>query len=242
MNTIGHSQFINTPIISILEDTERACQSLGNGIEIQPMAEYVMQTTFLRMTGASEQKLKCINWEIASFDYDYRYKLLNNPSGECSSYADKTNIYGNIRDLLASHGVECGLTETEKDMVIHMAGNEFSAWLDSSTIARWFEKEYLQYKSLRTEFQRSDFGLPAKKQLLKDNLQEYYKNVVYRQRNRYAHNLTSYQINVPTLTQLAQSNDYDRNRFRMLSLLILLDGIFITLYRKFESHRFEHAY
>ena len=91
-------QFILTPIVNILQDTVNACKGIGQGIETQSLGEYVLQTTFLKMTGAQEQKLKGICWEMATDDYDYRYQYLKKNYGECSSYSDKSCVY---RDLLA---------------------------------------------------------------------------------------------------------------------------------------------
>lgn len=91
-------QFILTPIVNILQDTVNACKGIGQGIETQSLGEYVLQTTFLKMTGAQEQKLKGICWEMATDDYDYRYQYLKKNYGECSSYSDKSCVY---RDILA---------------------------------------------------------------------------------------------------------------------------------------------
>jgi hypothetical protein len=52
-----------------------------------------MQSVFLKMTGFQEQKMKCIYWEMATNDYEYRYEFTKNPLGECSSYTDKNIIY-----------------------------------------------------------------------------------------------------------------------------------------------------
>lgn len=90
-------QFILTPIVNILQDTVNACKGIGRGIETQSLGEYVLQTTFLKMTGAQEQKLKSICWEMATDDYDYRYQYLKKNYGECSLYSDKSCVY---RDLL----------------------------------------------------------------------------------------------------------------------------------------------
>ena len=59
-----------------MRETVTACTGIGDGVETQSLCEYVLQTTFLKMTGASEQKLKCICWEIATYDYEYRHRYL----------------------------------------------------------------------------------------------------------------------------------------------------------------------
>ena len=71
-----HTKFILTPVFEILKDCVNATKGIGTGIETYPLCDYIMQTTFLKMTGASEQKLKCILWEIATNDYTFRYEFL----------------------------------------------------------------------------------------------------------------------------------------------------------------------
>ena len=90
-----HYNFITTPIFNILEESVIACRGIGDGIETQTISEYILQTTFLKMTGASEQKLKCICWELATNDYEYRYQYLKKDTdyGECSNYKAKNAIY-----------------------------------------------------------------------------------------------------------------------------------------------------
>lgn len=246
MYKAGHSRFILTPISTIIEDAVRACASLGSGIEVHPLGSYLMQTTFLRMTGASEQKLKCINWEIASVDYEYRYKMLQNPPGEMSSYDDKKKICKALYEVIMRLNSESNLLDAEKDAIINMASVDFDRIISNSFLSYWFDKEYNEYKTdphtyKRTSFYKIQNG--ANGPTLLDNIeQRVYTEFVWQQRNRYAHNLTSYQQNIPTLTQLASKGTTFGNHFRMFSLLILLDGIFMTLFRKFEKAKSQHIY
>lgn len=93
-----HTDFIFTSLMEVLKDGVDACTSMPVGIENSALGEYFMQSLFLRMTGAQEQKLKCICWVMATNDYQYRYELLNvKQYGECSEYKDKRDIY---RDML----------------------------------------------------------------------------------------------------------------------------------------------
>lgn len=99
MYTDLHTEFILTPIRTILEQGINASQSLSSGIDSFPISEYILQSLFLRMTGSSEQKIKCIFWQMASDDYQYRYKYLNYQGlGECSTYSSKNTAF---KDLLA---------------------------------------------------------------------------------------------------------------------------------------------
>ena len=90
MRTNTHSDFIFSPITEVLKDAVTASSGIGNGIETFPLYDYVMQSTFLKATGFQEQKMKCICWEIATFDYEYRYEFTKTPLGECSSYSGNT--------------------------------------------------------------------------------------------------------------------------------------------------------
>lgn len=99
MYTDLHTEFILTPIQTILEQGINACQSLSSGIDSFPISEYILQSLFLRMTGASEQKVKCIFWQMATDDYQYRYRYLNYQGlGECSTYSSKNTAF---KDLVA---------------------------------------------------------------------------------------------------------------------------------------------
>ena len=99
MYTDLHTDFILTPIRTILEQGINATQSLSSGIDSFPVSEYMLQSLFLRMTGASEQKIKCIFWQMATDDYQYRYKYLNYQGlGECSTYSSKNIAF---KDLVA---------------------------------------------------------------------------------------------------------------------------------------------
>lgn len=91
-----HSKFIKTPIFEILKDGVNACRGIGCGMEAYPLRDYILQSLFLRMTGAQEQKLKCICWEMATNDYGYRYEFINTGKkdfGEFSKYEQKSKVY-----------------------------------------------------------------------------------------------------------------------------------------------------
>lgn len=97
MYTDIHTDFISESLIEILKSGINACSSLSGGIESYPMAEYFMQSLFLKLTGALEQKMKCICWVLATNNYSYRYDFLTNKSyGECSSYDDKNKIFSDL--------------------------------------------------------------------------------------------------------------------------------------------------
>lgn len=290
-----HDKFILTPILNILAETRNACYGIGDGIETQSLCDYVMQTTFLKMTGASEQKLKCICWEIATNDYSYRYHYLKKNYGECSGYEDKCSVYAdllksikkinpeyNIDTLFDDVDLTLKLPELIQKKIIKIQKNQerqkrrklteieidkiskgitsfysrrglcveekvaFSrivffesikhhvqSIVEDSLISKWNQHSYAIY--LRLWDSLSDLSYARGDILLCKELQNIYMDRVFAHRNRCAHNLTSYQNNLPTLkTLLSKDYIYD-SYFVYFSILILLDEIFMRLYKVYRG-------
>lgn len=96
-----HTDFILSPLLDVVNDGLNACEGVADGIESYPMKEYFFQSLFLKMTGAQEQKMKCICWELATNNYQYRYDYLNSKNyGECSKYKDKNDIFQDVISLI----------------------------------------------------------------------------------------------------------------------------------------------
>lgn len=90
--------------MDVLAEGVHVCTSMPVGIENSALGEYFMQSLFLRVTGAQEQKLKCICWVMATNDYRYRYDLLNVKNyGECSEYKHKKGIYVDLYNLIQGY-------------------------------------------------------------------------------------------------------------------------------------------
>lgn len=289
----NHTKFILTPILNILNETIIACRGIGFGIETQSICEYVMQTTFLKMTGASEQKMKCICWEIASNDYEYRYHYLKKNYGECSSFKDKNFVYNDlikaivklaghfdyntifsdidisiyIKDVIAQKikkaifnqsqkkGRELSKDEATKltngmikyymsqnlndknklvftqKALLHKLNNSIIKLIDNSSIAIWEQRDFQFFKSNWNDIYCDDFC--TQNSLLNDDMQKYYNEIVYKHRNRCAHNLTSYQNSLPTLQNIISENYKYENYFFRFSILVLIDDIFMRLFQKY---------
>lgn len=293
MQNNKQSKFVLTPITNILQETVNACNGIGQGIETQSLGEYVLQTTFLKMTGASEQKLKCICWEMATHDYAYRYQYLKKNYGECSSYTDKNSIYKDlidrilamdsdfsvdsifgdveisgkeneviekrikeaqkkqeikknrslnadeiqgIADGIRAHYNEKGLEKKDIAYLTRMVLFEkiqdtLSNVLGKSLVERWEQHDYQNYISLWKGL--SSYSFAQDDMLLCKELNDLYSDVVYAHRNRCAHNLLSYQNNLPTLKTLVNKNFIYENYYFRFSILILLDEIFVRLYKAY---------
>lgn len=225
-----HYRFITTPLSKILEDGVNASRGIGSGIETYPLCDYIMQSIFLKMTGAQEQKMKCICWEMATNDYNYRYEYLNNKSyGEHSDYKSKNNIYNDLIKQIPEFDKTIITTDVSniKNIVIDI--------LDNTNLCASQQKSFLYFKSDSKILKDTQIKQQQKESypLFQSELKDYYEEIVYKHRNRCAHNLTSYQQNLPTLNTLADSNYIYHNYFFRFAILILIDEIFICLYKKY---------
>lgn len=228
---LRHSKFICTPISNILKDAVNATKGLLCRMETYPMSEYLFQSIFLKMTGASEQKLKCICWDIATLDYEYRYSFLKDPHGECSRKTDKQNIFNEICKCIKKKDETFNLNNLipDKKEFINEVRNDVINNIEGTILSQWYNKDF--------EFFRKNKGFVVDTQVkcagncvLESSIWEDYEEFVYKHRNRCAHNLESYQTNLPTLSKLSSSrHDFD-NYFYRFSILILLDKISILLY------------
>lgn len=135
MYTDIHTEFILTPIRTIFEQGVNASCSLNIGIESFPISEYYLQSLFLRMTGAAEQKMKCILWQMATDDYQYRNKYLNYQGlGECSTYSSKNTVF---KDLLSQ------IINIKPDFDIHDIWEDYvyNPDTEAQERSRWESKE-----------------------------------------------------------------------------------------------------
>jgi len=244
-----HEKFILTPIINIIKDSIISCSSISNGINSFPLSDYVMQTTFLKITGASEQKLKCLLWELATDDYEFRYNFLKDNYGECSNYESKEKTFQNLLECIKKINTEFDINDSEKSKILQNTKNECEKYFNNSIFSVWYSKLYREYEQIINFITDQQFFQKNKKTMKlfsnKDNLPVNEKNnnlkdifdSMYKHRNRCAHNLLSYQDNLPSLEELkSEENKYD-NWFLRFFILILLDNIFIYIFKEYIKIR-----
>lgn len=240
---MNHNNFILSPITNIMEDVVSSSLGIGNGIETYPLYDYVMQSVFLKMTGAQEQKMKCILWELATHDYEYRYKrFTQNPLGECSTYKEKQEVYKDLIQQIEKKQGKVELSDVIQKNDILQKTLEFidNTFLNSNLLI-WAQKSFENYKNIFEDIS-IEYFLPDKTNLFtnKNNLsgnnqglKEIYEEHLYKHRNRVAHNTLSYQQNLPTLKTLVNEDYKYNNYFTYFALLILIDKIFIDLYKEY---------
>lgn len=228
-----HEDFILTPISGLLQDAVSASSGIGTGIETFPLYDYVMQSVLLKLTGFQEQKMKCICWEMASVDFEYRYEFTKSPLGECSSYSEKQKIYKDLVNQIEKNGLRFDEIDIDKKGILSSIKLEIREIFQFSNLAIWAQRDYLNYDKNFNSVAKNHFA-SHKGTLFSDNqLKEIYEKRLYKQRNRIAHNTFSYQQNLLTLKTLIEDDYKYQNYFTYFSLLMLIDKVFTGLYKKY---------
>lgn len=254
----NHNSFIKTPITKILEEMISASDGVSDGIENYALWDYILQSTFLKMTGAQEQKFKCICWELASNDYEFRREFLTSKeklgAKGMSSYEDKNNVYCELVKQIKKYDFRFDLETFFAEKIDEKRKTErkekmrkdiryyMKKVFENTNFAIWGKKYYDSvYPFFETSVTKKHFA--RKEQLFekfnkqKDGdvsecLQERYRQL-YNHRNRLAHNTLSYQQNLPTLDTLRKEEYKYENYFVYFSILILIDEIMVKLYEKY---------
>ena len=234
-----HTDFILSPMTDILKDVVSASTGIGTGIETFPMCDYIMQSVFIKLTGFQEQKIKCICWELATVDFEYRYDYHTKPVGERSSYNDKQAIYKDLVEQIIKRSSTFNIqTDINKNAILSTTTNTIIDTFKETNLSIWSQKSFNEYDIIWAEIKKEHFAndntnLFTAKQTGQTCLQKIYREYLYKNRNRIAHNTQSYQQNLPTLKKLLD-NDYKyENYFIWFSTLVLIDEIFRELYKKY---------
>lgn len=242
-----HQKFITTYLYKLIEETSNDCSSVGSGISSFPLCEYVMQTTFLKLTGASEQKLKCILWDLATDDYDFRYSFLKENYGECSDYKSKKTVFKNLIDCMKKIDFNFEITDVIKSEILENTKNKCNTIFSKSLFKEWLPREYIEYRNFMESISSNQiltnnndsYELFAKKNNLsknekQNNLKDAF-DAMYSHRNRCAHNLLSYQDNLPSFNKMNSESYKYENWFIRFFVLCLLDEVFIYFYKIYEE-------
>lgn len=240
-----HHDFIISPITQILQDTVTACGSCGSGIETFPLSEYVMQSTFLKMTGFQEQKLKCILWELATDDYEFRYEYTSKSYGECSNYKDKKTILSDLWGQIRKYDSSVELASIDKLKLRTDLNVDMENIFAHSNILIWQWEDFEGYREFFQGITDNQFIIPARESVdlfaksatlnaaeKSNNLFDAYDKL-YRHRNRCAHNLLSYQTHLPTLQMLSSPSYKYENYFIRFYVIALIDRIFVRFWREY---------
>lgn len=250
-----HERFILTPITIEIENAVSAIRTVDIGMEAFPLSEYVMHSLFLKMTGFQEQKMKCIAWEMATDDFDFRRELLsgNLSLGEYSTYSAKNTVYSKLLEIIKKYNaseipnkkdnkkIRSDVTKyilsnikIEKKEIRKNTVNDIKESFKNTNFAVWDQRKFLFFCQNGNDIIKDTQFLNSDSNLLENDLQKYYEEL-YSQRNRLAHNVFSYQENLPSLIKLREESNDKRNYFIYFAILTLIDSIFMETYKVFRN-------
>lgn len=255
-----HSEFILEPLSKMIGETSFIVKGIDNGMETYPLWDYLMQSLFIRLTGAQEQKLKCICWDISTINYEIRVELFGNNSKSlnCSTLKDKNAVLQKLARTLRERDIEIeSKTDDLRDkayreafrvvddffieMGLHGAYENnrivgerlFKNWMHCPCAK--FDKVFYSCSNC-SDGKSCSVGVQVAKNLagvnknIGENLIENLYESLYRHRNRCAHNLLSYQKNLPNLKALVRRISIYENYYTWFMLLVFIDELVMSLY------------
>ena len=258
-----HSVFIETPITSILQDATKVFGGISWGMESFALAEYLLNSIFIKMTGSQEQKFKCLVWEIGTEDYRYRYEHIYGKweYGECSTLEAKTKILASLYDSTHNLCKQKDFAEDLKDCkekqfadvkqyIIDFYNKTLKGCVfrrDFDDFYRLWDKKFI-YLDGFANIVENDKGIKFVISTPIDQMKKEEKkkvenmilftdiyNHLYRFRNVCAHNLKSYQRDYYNLYELREKSSVTDNYFFRFATLMMMDAIAIKLYENFKS-------
>jgi hypothetical protein len=248
-----HIRFIESKLSELMHEIVVTINLLGDGLEFYAASEYMLQSLLLRMTGAQEQKMKCICWELATDDLTYRYKRYYQKweLGECSTLVHKTAVFGDLLNGILAKEPTYKLFPNSNDKILicdHIL-MEMNGAFQNTNIAKVYKTKYEEFLTIWGNLSASNITCGSPNEMFhagrKENTfynlrdEEYlyviYK-LMYQARNRYAHNAVSYQLNLPRFYEI-NDDMYQKfnNIFLFYAELLLIDEIFRTLFEKYKS-------
>ena len=216
----------------LMEDAVNASLGITGGICSYAICDYIFQSLFLKMTGFSEQKAKCICWELATEDYEFRRDYLRSISsyGEMSDITSRNRVYNDIVGMLKKSDSSFTPAQVlDKNGMLEEVKQTMTEIFSGSLLIHSNHRHYMEFVENYDKIFKSDY-FAKEESLLEGNLIKAYK-ALYDHRNRCAHNLLSYQQNLPTLKKLADDKYQYENYYIRFALLLLMDKIYIGLFK-----------
>ena len=248
MQPFNHNHYILTPISEELQNAISSINALGDSMEVAAVQEMFVRSLFLQLTGALEQKAKCICWMLAQYDLDYRRSRFFTKweLSECSTLKDKNEVFCDIVKYILKVDTKYKVFKDpgQKTPFINKIFNEMYTIFEDSNLMTQRSSEYKVYKEILTHFQINNIeaGLQMFKSPKSYNVDELsddseillstvYTQLLYPHRNRLAHNTLSYQDNLPGLIALLdEKKQRYSNIFLYITILIIIDELYRRIY------------
>lgn len=232
-----HSQFILKPMSSVVEDAVAAVSALSLKLEVYPLIKYIREALLLRMTGFQEQKIKCVLWEMATDNYELRYKFISGAIkiGEGSRYDDKKTVYKILFEQIKEFDSAYMIDGTTKSNIIRTVKDSMDALFEGTVLKQSMEREYSDFQSIYNSCNVISMGGDTFVigDICGESIKDFHDKYLIRERNRIAHNTVSYQDNLPSFGKLIDQKDILRNFFLFYAYLMMIDELLVVIYSKY---------
>ena len=109
---------------------------------------------------------------------------------------------------------------------------------ETSVFRKWLPREYSRFIEFSSNIRYKRDGYFTLKSIFGgDNYLNEAFDKLYRHRNRCAHNLLSYQSNVPKLLDFTKDVDGSDNYFTRILLLCMIDNVFTRMFKFYINNR-----
>jgi len=234
--------FIKRPLTDILEKVSWEISCLDAGFTTAYVLKYILDSTFLQITGALEQKVKCIYWELGNNNRELRYDILTNKKevGECSRYEDKNKVFRMIGgEIIKSKG---NVDIEQKQYWKSMENSMEQFYNSNKMLIECYQREFKEYKELKmgnlvkktTITKENDIHLFNNK----EDLRKIYDKAIDC-RNRIAHNTKASINNLPDFGTLKDENYKYENLFARFAIVLLSDETFVRVFEQYERIKYD---
>lgn len=243
----NHNSFVLSPLVDLVKQIVASASAVGDGIELSAINDYVLHSMFLQLTGAQEQKFKCIVWELASDDLQYRYDRYNKwELGECSKIDDKSEVYSDIIGKVRSYNPTFKIfaNSGRKKIFLNNILSKVDDIISRSNFVNTHHAQYQDFKEVWANLAGANIDggeqliIKAKAKKRNEDLSNNEQlfgiyRLLYLHRNRCAHNVMSYQDNLPPFWELRDKYFQSHyNVFIFIALLVMIDEMVMTAYKE----------
>lgn len=248
-----HKDFILTQSAGILKEASSAMNLIGHELEAYPLGEYILQSVFLKLAGAQQQKMNCILWELGTDNYQFRYSHFikkEDKIGECSTYDDKQRVYHKLLEEINSYtnfDLTSSKVKSDKQKMLDKVKEDVRVFAQQTNFENLFGKQVSECNTILSDISTNCFMINTDTLFNNQHIggsksiKGIYDDFLYRHRNRCAHNTSSYQSNFPTLHMLENSDSIYNNYFLYFAILLLIDEIMIYSYKKYVDIRYVYG-
>lgn len=215
---IDSEDYIKTSMVLYLEDLVKVTENVHMPIELQPLIDYSLAGTLLKMTGFIEKKIDMISWNIASRDFEYRNILIHSHNDYTADIKTLNSIY---KKLCGNDNIDRNGIMSESDFQ-QKAYNKITNIFKNSNFINYTNSDFMKFKIL------------CAKKIDVDKLKKLYTNTLD-YRHSIAHNINSVYRDHLSIQQMGDNECLYSNYYAMFMILLFVDYVLISRFQTYTS-------